>query len=289
MQKRGKADFYKKVKIKLGLCLLAFLLIICPALNLLNSMSEQVAWGWFVLEPGARDWFAFWGSFSGTIATVLVGIITIGLTMKLEENKEHTEALQKKSEQLQKKLSVVTNLPDMTCESVGIYSFNERDISQDFIERFQKHRNYNIYMELKPAFPAYLIVSLTKYELIFWSEGREEKSPVISGLLEGEDYSFTSHGSTKLYLNADERIEQWLEHMYFLHLESTNATSFENKSVKIRLGLKCENAMFPGKESRVEFEMVLTLVSRGKEKDCVRFEAIDIRFDKSSSASENII
>lgn len=280
---------YKKVALFAGIILLLFLCLICPTLNWLNGFANESLGGCFVLKSEVADWFAFWGSFSGTIATVLVGVITIRLTEKIELDNKKAERLQKEAEKLQKKMAIVMNMPDIICKSVKIYSFNKGDIHSDFLERFAENRNYCVLFEIQPAFPAYFIISLVEYELSF-SKGQTLKEKItIGNLTKEKDYSIINHGDFSLFLNADKKAESCLYYFYSLHLQNTNATPYSDKNVNIRLRLKCENALLSGDDSTVEFDMILTLETEGKREGCVNLKVNNIQFEKAVSNRESMI
>lgn len=295
-----------------ALCILiAFPPFICFALNLLNCLAPEEGDGYFAIKPGVSDWFAFWGSFSGTIATVFVGILTLHLTSQIEkehriaeqlrvatqkqQEEEHqkTEQLreeaqkqQQEAEKLQKKMSVIMNMPNIICESMEMFCFNRGDICQELMDFFADYRNYVMLFKLKPAFPAYFIVSLDEYELIFYRGQEQTVEQQVFGKLEKEkDYKIVNHDDFKLYLNVDAEAEKYLFHFYTLHLQVTDATPYRNKNIDIRLKLKCENALFKendGVDSAVTFNMILTLESEGKKGACgVRWKANNIQFEKA--------
>ena len=272
---------YKKVALCAGIFLLLFIVLICPVLNLLNGFADETAGGWFILKQGVADWFSFWGSFSGTIATVLVGIITIRLTEKIESDNKRAAKQQKEAEKLQKKMAVMMNMPNITCERVEIYSFDDGDILPEFLERFAENRNYCVLFKFRPAFPAYFIISLVEYELSFWKGQAVKEKIEISQLTKEKDYSIINHGVFQLYLNADNRAEACLYHFYSLHLQNTNAASYRDKNVNVRLRFRCENALLPGDDSTVEFDINMTLETEGKAEGCVKLKVDDIQFDKA--------
>lgn len=268
-RRKSERKVYKKILLWAMISIAVFLIFICPALNWLNKF-DTLLHGWFVIKADVSDWFAFWGSFSGTIATVLVGIITMKLTEQIETDNR------KKSE-LQKQMSIVSNMPSMVCENIEIYSINRGDITGDHVSRFKESRNYCFFLELSPAFPPYFDIKITEYQLEIQEKGQ---SVIIDGIQQEVDYSFTNHKSFKLYINADEKADSFLEHLYDLRLENTNATPAAEKNMRFRLRFECNNALLPGEEGAVYFDMVLLLESVGKGEKGVNLKTNNIQFVK---------
>ena len=240
-----------------------FLIFIVPALNALNNFSDTW-WGrWQTLKNDMSDWFAFWGSFSGAIASVLVGIATIRLT------------------EFQVQLSVAAGMPQMVCKEMKIYSVGRSQINSDYLLKFEDINNYCIVLNLKPCFPPYFDISIDSIRLMAERHSEILFNSISEPLEKGKDYYYSNNEIFKLFINVPKDLDSLIEHFYLLNLETTNATLHKDKNIQIILRFRCSNALLKASvfnKGEVYFDMVLTMESKGKDGDCVKFSGNDIKF-----------
>ena len=271
-----KGQAYKNFLTSKTLLVIAILAIfifgvsICPILNWLNTFSDTKAGHWFVLKNGVSDWFAFWGSFSGTLATILVGIATFRLT-------EHIENDRKESEKLAKKVSIVENMPNMYCKEARLYSFNRGDISNEHLTRFEEKNDYCLELEMTPAFPQYFGVSISEIQV---GLGKPDENTANLSI---DEYSFDNYQNFSLYINIPNIIESAIEDLYRLNLTVTSSTPHNRRNVQLKIRFHCGNALLPNIEGNVIFDMNLSLKSLGKEdteneKSGMKFAVTNIQF-----------
>lgn len=265
-QANKKQNFTSKALLKIAVIVIfLFLILICPILNGLNTLSDTAVGRWFVIKQGVSDWFAFWGSFSGTLATIFVGFVTLRLTEYIEKDR-------KENEKLQKKVTIVQNMPNLYCNKAKLFSISKGDILNEHLTRFKNKHNYCIMLEMTPAFPPYFGVSISEIQLGIG----DDKESIAT--LESEDYSFDNHEKFILYINIPPKIEPILEDFYLLNLQTTKATLYKRKNVQMRIRLQCGNTLLPEIVGNVEFDMILKLENLGRDDPGIKLRATNIQF-----------
>lgn len=254
----------KLLKIATSIAFL-FLVVICPVLNFLNLFSNTFLGRVFVIKESVSDWLSFWGSFSGTLATIFVGWATFRLTERIE--REHQE-----NEALQKQVTIVQNMPNMFCKRALLSSFNDCDYFKEHILIFPKRNNYCIFLEMSPAFPPYFDVRISEMQL----KSKSDEGHSIS--IEKDDYSFTNHETFKLYINVPKKIEADVRDLYYFNLQTTNITPEERKKFSIRIRLWCSNTLLPEIAGNVEFDLCIELENVGHADSGVNLNVTNIQF-----------
>lgn len=254
-------------RLKGALLLLMVFVIAIPQISLgISNILE--------IEQNAENWFSFMASFSGTIASVIVGIVTYRLSEKIDEkNGADTE--------LQKQMTVIKNMPNLICEDVELYSLNRENILKKHLLMFEKKSEYCLYIRMTPSFPAYFKICVLQMTIAFQQMGEKNGQHIKTVLMEeGVTYRFINHKNFKIYINVPEEIISEIEHLYLLNRELTNASSYQTRIVNLILRFKCDNELLPSNEGGIEFDMNLTLENKGKKADtnCIRIDVNNMQF-----------
>lgn len=270
MNKRGKKFTYKKYLVWAIIICIAFLIGICPILNWFNELGESgkflrnIANGETINE-GVTEWFGFWASFSGTLATVLVGAVTLRLTEKIQDQNDAEE-------RLKKQLSIITEIPYMKCEKACIFSLRHNDFLYEHLTMEGEKNNYCLALELDTSFPPYFDIVL-KGILIYLPIQEEEKPCPLS--LKKEDYRFINHDGVKIVINLPSALDEIMYHAYVSDLEITNVTPYEKRNVCIDIEFSCKNVLFNDEstnnsrnkntnDNNVDFTLKITAENVGK-------------------------
>lgn len=262
---------FKKVSWKAGIFLLVFWGAICPILNWISKFSDLPFFRWFVLKESVSDWFAFWGSFSGTIATVLVGLVTINLTETIEREN-------KKDAKLKRQLAIVEKMPDIVCSSAMLYYYDEDRVSKEILKCFLDNvRNYTLHLKLKPAFPSYFMIKINRIE---FHDMRSEKLYAMKDLVDGTDYKLLNHEDCEVLINIDDKAYDILEHFYNSNLEMTAANPDNNRHRKLTLGMVFENTLFRQNEATIQFDLVIFFENSGCTKEGVRLKPYNLQYNR---------
>lgn len=213
-----------------------------------------------VIPDELNIWFAFYGSYAGVFVTVILGIITLRLTLKLDiMNKEETE--------LQHRMSIAMNIPNMHCVEAFLYSLNKGDLPFDCIKLFKDRNDYIFFIVMNPAFPPYFGIEISRMEISLKSpkNGRVNSQSVI---LSDKDYSFTNNESFKLILNVPCKMDQILGQFYIMQSVTSESTDYQLLVGDLWLDFKCQNVLLrkSDKEGDVKFRMHLQIINEGKRK-----------------------
>ena len=237
-----------------------FLLSICPILNGVNNLRESGKFmKWLAdcetINEGVKDWLGFWASFSGTLATVLVGAVTLRLTEKIQKQNEAEE-------KLKKQLSIITKMPYMTCTESCICSLKHGDFLYEHLTMEGIKNNYCLMLQLDKSFPPYFDIELQSISIYLPKQEDIKKFDLTSN-----DYKFVNHDGVKIVINLPEELEDIMYHVYVLDLEMTNVTPREKRNVYIGIGFSCKNVLFDNEntdDSKVDFNLKITVENVGR-------------------------
>lgn len=247
------------LRLALIICIV-FLFTVCPLLNWLNTSSLWIV-KWIrageSINDSVSNWLGFWASFSGTLATLILGAVTLRLTEKIQEQDD-------KELRLEKQLSVAREMPKICCSGIRIYSLDRKDYQDKYLTLFERKNKYCIRVELENSFPAYFDINITGIGIEL--PGRERKS--VWAELDKEMYIFTNHKNFVMYINVPEKLYDILGHVYLLNLEATNVTPFSHKQVIMNILFECNNIFLDEVdeiEGKVNFELRITMENVGKD------------------------
>lgn len=269
--KKKIGDRYKVIGVVAIILALLFLFLLCGVLNILAQyLTNEDAARWHLYVEGTTlNWFSVFESYSGVLVTIVLGVITLRLTVELGES-------DKKRAKLQNELSIATNMPNMKCEDMRIYCLDLGDRPYEIFNRFTVKNKYLLYLEMSPAFPAYFKINLSKMKLRSRNQrsGAAEERTVE---LQETDYRIINNEKFRLMINVPTKDEEIFEQIYYLSLLSTGSTSYDKTLVDIYLRLSCENILVEEKEGNVEFDMhfLVRNVGRAKTAQGVSIEVLN--------------
>lgn len=209
------------------------------AVGLPGILKWVNTWKWlegctyFWITDDIEDWFAFHGSFIGVLVSIVMTIITLRLTIEIEESNQRNTTLQNLS-------TLIMNVPYMYCVEAKLSSLSRGDVLENYRDTNSPKEEYTFYFEMDTQFPTY-------FDVIVENIGIELPNKKNGGVLK-ENYPLSKEqyetlGSSKFcfFINMPEIANDTLDKLYRMDL----LNSVDNDSVcRINIGLKLINKLY---------------------------------------------
>lgn len=262
---------YKKIGVIGIVSAFIFPFLICI---IIAACPEEICG--FSLFPNKEEWFSFWGSYAGVFVSLIIGIVTLRLTVRLDNiNQENVRR--------QNRMSVVSNMPNMSCTKMVLSSLEDEDIPVPLnkLYLFSERNNYILSMELMPAFPPYFKVEISGMELKLFSlinnTVYNKKATV------GEkDYHFTNNKEFNITINVPEDINELMKKLYISYLAITNRTPYEKTVAHLWIDFKCSNVLLEKDLGDVSFRLHFQIKSNGNihTSEGIELHVVDRQFER---------
>lgn len=237
---------------------LAFLLpfVIVGILKLMSLIPGQA----FVIHDRIDTWFSFYGSYCGVFVSIILGVITLYLTEKLDSiNKENNEK--------QVRYSIAANMPNMRCEELTLYSLEGPSIPRDILRFFEDRNPYILFLRMAPAFPPYFDVHLRSIELYFKNPRTGEPVSAAFYQFDEKNVRIMNNGEVQMTINIPEALTEIFRKLDMLKVVATDATKYEWKLAEIFLEIQCRNMLIVDSSMDVLFRLRLLVENIGDNKE----------------------
>lgn len=245
------------------------LVILYPFLSLFVMRLVAMLPGDILAVPSSvGEWFGYSASYSGTVVSVLVGLLTIYLTLVLDR-------ISKDEQKNQHRYSVATNMPDLICKKCILYHSNQ-DIPYKYLDKLSYMPEYILELHMTPAFPIYFSICV-KGIRFKWNHSYGEdhilKTREIEEFigLEEKDYYFINNKNFELaiFLNIHEECKKLFQALYEAYLYPSDDYEYKESLIDVAIQMECKNVLLPDCEDmgEVPFELNLVIENKGREKD----------------------
>lgn len=251
-----------------------FLALVFPFLLLfIMKCMLKIPGSCLVIPDSVNGWFSFYGSYAGVIVTIVLGLITLRLTLTLER-------IHRKETELQQQLSIAMNMPNMHSESISLSSLDKGDLPYDSIRLFENQKGHLLSLVMNPAFPPYFDIKINKMELRL-KNPKEGTVIQESENLSPEDYFFTNNEVFTLVINIPRKMYDIFEQFYVVNIVTTESTNYQLLISDMWLDFICQNVFLEGMEA-VSFRMHLEIMCEGKQQngDGIAIKLISREFER---------
>lgn len=245
------------------------LVILYPFLSLFVMRLIAMLPGDILAVPSrVSDWFGYSASYSGTVVSVLVGLLTIYLTLVLDR-------ISKDEQKNQHRYSVATNMPDLICEECILYHSN-RDIPYKYLDKLPYMPEYILELHMIPAFPIYFSICVKGVRFKWNHSYGEDHILKTRGIeefigLEKKDYYFINNKNFELaiFLNIHEESKKLFQALYESYLYPSDDYRYKENLIDVTIQMECKNDLLPHSEDMgvVPFELNLVIENKGRQKD----------------------
>lgn len=254
--KERKQSNWKQINVSIVVILAVFVF----PFFLLFFMKWLLRWPgeWLWIPEDLSTWFSFYGSYAGVFVTIALGYITLRLTMKLD-------TLNQKNAELQNRMSIAMNIPNMCCDDIFLYFLDGGDRPYEYIRLFSDRNDYIFAVVMKPAFPPYFGIEIMQMEMRLRNtkDGLGKSQRVH---LNHKSYSFTNNEEFRLIINVPREMNEILEQLYVMKSVTTESTDYQLLIGDLWLDFSCQNVLMKktDKEGDVRFRMHMQIISEGK-------------------------
>lgn len=250
---------------------LIFPFLMCIVIEL---CPEEI--GGFPFFLDRKDWFSFWGSYAGVFVSLVIGIVTLRLTVRLDHiNQENVSR--------QNRMSVAANIPNMFCTKMVLSSLKDGEVPVplDKIYLFSKKNNYILSMELIPAFPPYFMIEISSMELVFRSL-KDDRVFSEKTEIEEKDYHFTNNKEFNITINLPKEIDEHMQMFTMFCTAISKNTPYEKTVADLWIDFKCSNVLLEQDLGDVSFRMHFQLKNDSNEytSEGIVFHVVDRKFER---------
>lgn len=198
-------------------------------LTLMRQADKLEQINYFRLEDGVNIWFAFWGSYIGAMATVLVGVGTIYLSMKVDEISRSQSGLQ-----------IASGFHKLEIHECRLYDCYSKKIKVplEILEKFETRKRYILEIRARESFPPYFDIDLQEFE---WLKKDKLSKESLSFLLEKEEMEVVIENNEHLlfFIMFDKK-ESDINYFYHIHFyEPKGMFPYEKQRIMcLRLNFK---------------------------------------------------
>lgn len=222
---------------------IGFPLLVLVLIRMINQYPNWLG-GVAYLEDGISVWLSFWGSYVGAIATILIALITLRLTLKNDISAKDSELNE-----------LALKFHRFEVKNIHLYDLEECFPVEE-LEHFDSYINgrYLIKIEFGQPFPPYFDIQLKKFE---WGKmcGNEV---VYSPMKCVTEYESNKNFIMLFLLNSDNDMGTINELYYINYFEPLVMLKHERRHW-IRIGIQCENKMYAVEHDKNENNMELQI------------------------------
>lgn len=271
MSKRRKTigDKYKIVCAIAIFVALIFPFILCI---ILKFCVKYISGDTFVITKEIDNWFSFYGSYCGIFVSIILGVITLRLTVRIDSNNQEDIIRQSK-------MSIALNMPNFKCIEMFLYSLDRGDILSEYLDLFDQNSSYLLSVKMSPAFPPYFDVHIMKVKICL-KNIKNGNDVVIHAPLCADDYRIRNNNDLLIIINLPENLNDILHNFYLLNQITTSSTAYERLLGQLYIEFQCFNVLLPEDDGDVRFDLHFSIknIGRKKESNGLAIEVINREF-----------
>jgi len=264
---KNKEDFKKELINKpiISTMMISGLLMLVPfvilfLLRLVNWLFRCSGEGFFTrLDGGIDTWFSFYGSYLGVIATVALGLITLRLSIKIDE------------------MSQASNINAIAVRGIRFYDL-WRDLKPSIVEHNISNKRYCFQISFD-KYQLYYSIKIKGAEWGFWEGGKASKK--FQKINIGSSY-FEKKEEADLYIFCDELEETDSKNTlnFYYHLLAYEPITMKPDERKrdVRICMEMENKLFDKHPEKFNVILEITLENKGYKDDGIDLECLNYDF-----------
>lgn len=231
----------------------AFLIpfVMVAILKILSLIPGQA----LVITDRIGTWFSFYGSYCGVFASIILGVVTLYLTEKLD-------LINKENNRNQERFSIIANMPNMRCDEAFLYSLEADGIPRDPLRFFRKRNKYIFFLHMTPAFPPYFDIRLSRIRLKLKHLVTYQEM-VYDSELEEEDVRIMNNENVRITVNIPDTLSGAFDRLNALDTVTTDATNYERRLAEIFFDIQCRNTLVVSPSMDVLFRLYLLVENVG--------------------------